>query len=58
MTIDSDALTYISSAGLRVFLIMKKTLKDGEQFQITNLRGSVKKILYTTGFSNLFDCEG
>ena len=56
--IDSGALTNISSAGLRVFLIMRKTLEDGSQFQIKNIRSSVQEIIDTTGFSHLFNCEG
>ena len=58
ITIDSGSLTYISSARLRVFLIMRKALEDGSKFQIRNMRNAVKEIIENTGFSDLFNCEG
>lgn len=57
ITIDSGSLTYISSAGLRVFLIMRKDLREEDQFQIKNIRKNVKEILDITGFSSLFIYE-
>lgn len=57
VTINVQHMTYISSAGLRVFLIMRKTLENSEQFHITNMNQRVREIMTTTGFSNLFTCD-
>ncbi|MBR6088410.1 MAG: STAS domain-containing protein [Anaerolineaceae bacterium] len=47
-------MSYISSAGLRVFLIMRKSLADGRQFHIRNMNKTVQKIMKMTGFADLF----
>ena len=57
VTITLQSMTYISSAGLRVFLIMRKALASSEQFHITNMDQSVREIINTSGFSELFNCE-
>lgn len=51
--IDCTNLTYISSAGLRVLLIMKKSLNDRELY-LKNISAGVKEILETTGFDSVF----
>lgn len=53
VVIDCADLTYISSAGLRVLLIIKKALPDNE-FILHNVNEPVMEILDTTGFSDLF----
>ena len=57
VTIDLSSTTYISSAGLRVFLIMRKALNDGGQFHIKNMNKTVEEILNITGFSDLFSFD-
>ena len=52
--IDMKDLAYISSAGLRVLLIMKKALTDNNAFDLINMNDSVKEIIETTGFDTIF----
>lgn len=51
--IDCTELEYISSAGLRVFMIVQKAL-PGAKLVLTGVNDTVKEILETTGFSELF----
>ena len=46
-------LDYISSAGLRVLLIMYKALPSGG-FKMLNVKPAVQEILETTGFASIF----
>lgn len=46
-------LQYISSAGLRVLLIMKKALNGGE-VKCLNTSNAIMEIFETTGFSEIF----
>jgi anti-sigma B factor antagonist len=48
-----ENLQYISSAGLRVLLIIKKSL-PGNELILHNVNDTVEEILDTTGFSDLF----
>ena len=50
LTIDCDKLEYISSAGLRIFLKLRK--KQGT-LEVINVSPEVKDILEVTGFSSL-----
>ena len=50
---DCADLKYISSAGLRVLLIIKKSLQ-GNEFILHNVNEPIMEILDTTGFSDLF----
>ena len=50
--IDCHALDYISSAGLRVLLIMHKGCKEG--VSLTGMNDLVYDILSQTGFCELF----
>ena len=52
--IDMKDLDYISSAGLRVLLIMYKTLPSGG-FKMFNIKPAVQEILETTGFDSVFE---
>ena len=52
--IDMKELEYISSAGLRVLLIMRKALTDSNRFNLINMSDSVKEIIETTGFDTIF----
>ena len=51
--INMKDLDYISSAGLRVLLIMYKALPSGG-FKILNIKPAVQEILETTGFDFIF----
>ncbi|WP_196810148.1 STAS domain-containing protein [Butyrivibrio sp. WCD3002] len=51
MQIDCHALDYISSAGLRVLVIMKKGCKEG--VSLIGVNDLVSDILGQTGFSEI-----
>ena len=51
--LDLENVPYISSAGLRVLLIMRKSVKDQSQFTVFHVQPEVEKILKMTGFDNL-----
>ena len=53
--VDCHALDYISSAGLRVLLIMGKGCKEG--VSLTGMNDLVSDILSETGFSDIFGIE-
>jgi anti-anti-sigma factor len=48
--VDVKDMADVSSAGLRVLLMMYKSLKDKSQFKLLNVSDEVKEILETTGF--------
>lgn len=48
--IDVEKMTYVSSAGLRVLLMMYKSLEDKSRFKLVGVNDSVKEILEVTGF--------
>ncbi len=52
--IDMKQLEYISSAGLRVLLIMRKAVKDEKSFSLININDTVQEIIETTGFDTIF----
>ena len=54
ITLDSEELEYISSAGLRVILRLKKTWPD---LRIINVSSEVYEILETTGFTEMMTVE-
>ena len=51
---DAGKMAYISSAGLRVLLIMYKSLADKEKFALTGICEDVREIIQTTGFDQFF----
>ena len=55
ITIDCKNLQYISSAGLRVFLIMLKGLKNKSGMTLRNVSDPVMDILETTGFADMIE---
>ena len=57
ITVDLTDTEYISSAGLRVMLIMCKSLKDQSAFRVINYNDEVKEILNVTGFSDIFGID-
>lgn len=54
ITVDLADTAYISSAGLRVLLIMLKSLSDKSRFAVQNYSPALKEIFDVTGFSELF----
>ena len=53
--IDFSDLEYISSAGLRVLLIMLRSLKNRSGMTLRNVSDPVMDILENTGFINMID---
>lgn len=51
--LDMEKMPYLSSAGLRVLLIMWKSVKDSNCFKIFHIQPEVEKILKMTGFDML-----
>ena len=52
--VDVSRMVYVSSAGLRVLLMMYKSLSDKSRFKMTGMSESVREILETTGFDEYF----
>ena len=52
--VDMKNLAYISSAGLRVLLIMRKDLDSDQDISLINLNDVVREIIETTGFDTIF----
>ena len=48
--VDVSKMAYVSSAGLRVLLMMYKSLEDKSGFRMTGVSDEVREILETTGF--------
>ena len=48
--VDVSRMVYVSSAGLRVLLMMYKSLEDKSRFKMTGVSKEVREILETTGF--------
>ena len=56
VTLDISKVQYISSAGLRVFLVAhKKCVKNGKVFSIKGANQSVREILDITGYSAMMN---
>ena len=53
VTLDADALDYISSAGLRVLMKLRK--RQGAALPVVNVSPEVYEIFETTGFTELLD---
>ena len=54
IVIDMKNLEYISSAGLRVLLIMRKAVADETACSLLNMNEAVTEIFETTGFADIF----
>lgn len=53
--IDMSELQYISSAGLRVLMIMKKTLEEDKKISCLGVQDIVKDIFATTGYYSIVE---
>lgn len=55
---DCNALEYISSSGLRLFLLILKSAKPkGSTVTITGINDDLKQVFAMTGFTNLFNFQ-
>lgn len=58
LILDLDGLEYISSAGLRVFIILQKQIdRDGHSMLIKHVCEDVMEIFKVTGFVKLLNIE-
>lgn len=57
LTLDLSKLEYISSAGLRVLLVLHKTMLKQGSMKITGVNETVYEILEMTGFSDILTIE-
>ncbi len=56
--LDCADFTYISSSGLRLFLVLQKSaLAKGGKLSIRDMSAEIKSIFDMTGFSSLFTFE-
>lgn len=56
--VDFEQLDFISSAGLRVLLLMAKLLKEKNgQVRLANVKGNVYSVFEMSGFTTLFKME-
>ena len=54
MVLDFNALDYISSAGLRVLLLVAKDMQNsGANFAICSLQGQVRELFTVSGFDQI-----
>lgn len=54
--LDCENLSYISSSGLRVFLLLQKSVSaHNGALTILNLSPAIKEIFVMTGFDSIFD---
>jgi anti-sigma B factor antagonist len=57
--VDCTGMTYINSAGLRVFLSsLKKVTKNDGKFIVSGLNDNITEIFNISGFSSLFSIYG
>ena len=52
--VDVSQMSYVSSAGLRVLLMMCKSLENMDNFEMVGIGKEVREILETTGFDQIF----
>lgn len=58
VVLDGRILTYISSAGLRLLLILQKKMSQkGGTFVLRNIQDSIMEIFKITGFSSFLTIE-
>lgn len=56
MVIDCSGLDYISSSGLRVFLVAQKKINaDKGQLKLSSLQPAIREIFDISGFSTIFE---
>ena len=56
IVLDCNALEYISSSGLRLFLgVLKAAKAKGSRVFITGMNNDIRNVFAMTGFTNLFE---
>jgi anti-sigma B factor antagonist len=59
LVLDLGGLDYVSSVGLRVFMMTAKRLKVAQgKIAVSSLQSSVKQVFEIAGFQNLFPMYG
>lgn len=57
LAVDLAGVDYVSSAGLRVFLVTAKKLKAaGGELSLAGLTGNVKEVIEISGFPSIMPC--
>jgi anti-anti-sigma factor len=55
IVVDCSGLTYISSSGLRILLVvLKKIANSGGTLRLAGLRDNIREILVIAGFTSIF----
>ena len=54
---DFKNLEYISSAGLRIILVLHKKMNNQGSIMIKNVKDNVKEVFEITGFSDILDIK-
>ena len=57
LVLDFEALTYISSAGLRVLLSAQKVMNRQGEMKITHVNDTIREIFEVTGFTEILTIE-
>lgn len=57
LTIDMDKLTYITSAGLRVLLIIAQTMDEKGGLKVINVCSDVMDVFEVTGFEEVLNIQ-
>lgn len=58
LTFDMYAVTYVSSAGLRMFsAVNQKSVENGVSYKLTRMRESTSKLFQLTGYASAFCIE-
>lgn len=57
LVLDLKDLVYVSSAGLRVFLLGQKTMNKKGSMTLCNVCDDIKEVLTITGFADIFTIE-
>lgn len=57
LILDLDQCTYVSSAGLRIFLAARKQLSTDDEMTIINASPSVMEVLELTGFTKIIKID-
>ena len=57
LVLDCGKLSYVSSAGLRIFLVAQKRMARRKGMKLRNVQGQVMEVFGMTGFEDLLDIE-
>ncbi|MBO4447513.1 MAG: STAS domain-containing protein [Bacteroidales bacterium] len=58
LVLDCEKLSYISSSGLRLFLMLRKAAAErGGKIIVRNISNEIRSVFMMTGFLNLFDIQ-